>query len=415
MAEWKLKIRAFLTDNRTLFGVWFLVGLLAGLTKLNPVRHNNYDIFCGVFRHLIDGLNLYAAYPAEYHDINHYGPVFSLIIAPFAMMPLWLGMTLWCVALAMFLYWAVRQPQFSRAQQIFIIWFCAHELLTALFMQQFNVAIAAIIVFSYVLVEREQEPWAALLIMIGTLVKIYGIVGLAFWLFSKHKGKFILWLIIWAAVLFVAPMAISSPAYIVDQYQEWFYNILAKNDANLFSDMQNISLLGFVRKTAYACTFGMTALRSVINHVTLPIDSWCTRYSDLWIILPGMLLFAAPLLRLKQWQNTYFRQALLASVLMFVCLFSTGTESNGYIIALVGVVLWYTACPWKRNGWDIALLVFVFILTSMSPSDLFPRYIRTEFVRPLALKALPVIIVWLQLIGEMILRDYSETTAIDNH
>lgn len=415
MAEWKRKISAFLTDNRTLFGLWFIIGLVSALTKLSPARHNNFSIFRGVFWHAWNGLDLYAAYPAEYYDINHYGPFFSLVIAPFAALPVWAGMTLWCVALAMFLYWAVRQPVFSRAQQIFIIWFCAHELLTALFMQQFNVAIAAIIVLSFYFVEREKEPWAALLIMIGTFVKIYGIVGLAFWLFSKHKTKFILWLFIWAVVLFVAPMAISSPAYIIDQYQNWFFNIIAKNDANLFSDMQNISLLGFVRKAGYACAFGMDGLREVINHVHPAIDSVWTNYSDLWLIVPGMLLFAAPLLRFKQWTNSMFRQALLASVLMFVCLFSTGTESNGYIIALVGVVIWYTACPWRRNGWDIALMVFVFILTSMSPSDLFPRYIRSEFVRPLALKAFPVIIVWIQLVVEMLLRDYSAPQSTDTH
>ena len=62
-----------------------------------------------------------------------------------------------------------------------------------------------------------------------------------------------------------------------------------------------------------------------------------------------------------------FRQTLLASVLMFVVLFSTGSESSGYIIPFVGVVIWYTAAPWQRTGWDVALLVFVFILSSLSP------------------------------------------------
>jgi hypothetical protein len=92
---------------------------------------------------------------------------------------------------------------------------------------------------------------------------------------------------------------------------------------------------------------------------------------------------------------------------MFTVLFSTGSESSGYIIALVGVVIWYTAVPWQRNRWDVALLVFVFVLSILSPSDLFPAYLRKEWVQPYALKALPVTIVWLKLCWEMWTRDYS--------
>jgi hypothetical protein len=92
---------------------------------------------------------------------------------------------------------------------------------------------------------------------------------------------------------------------------------------------------------------------------------------------------------------------------MFVVLFSTGSESSGYIIPFVGIVIWYTAAPWQRTGWDVFLLVFVFILSSMSPSDLFPAYLRKEFVQPYALKALPVTIIWLKLCYEMVTKDYS--------
>jgi hypothetical protein len=93
--------------------------------------------------------------------------------------------------------------------------------------------------------------------------------------------------------------------------------------------------------------------------------------------------------------------------MMIIVLFSTGSESSGYITPLIGVVIWYTAVPWKRTKWDVALLVFVFILSSMSPSDLFPAYLRREFVQPYALKALPVTIVWFKLCYEMLTKDYA--------
>ena len=314
--------------------------------------------------------------------MNHYGPFFSLIIAPFAVVPWWLGLVLWCVALSMFLYWAVRKSTLNRYQQIFIFWFCAHELLTALFMQQFNIAIAAIILLSFWLVEKERDEWATLFIVIGTLVKLYGIVGLAFFLFSKHKVKYILSFIIWSAVLFCLPMLYSGIDYQLGQYAAWFQCLTEKNAENTDSIAQNISLLGMAHR--------LTKLH----------------FSDLYIILPGLLLFAAPYLRFRQYAHTAFRQTLLASVLMFVCLFSTGTESSGYIIALTGCCIWYTAAPWKRTRWDVALMVFAFILTSLSPSDLFPAWLRKEIVQPYALKALPVSLIWFKLCAEILLCNY---------
>ena len=122
-----------------------------------------------------------------------------------------------------------------------------------------------------------------------------------------------------------------------------------------------------------------------------------------------MALFAIPYLRIKQYANEGFRQTILASALMFICLFSTGTESSGYIIALTGVAIWFTASPWQRDKCDIALMVFAFILTSLSPSDLFPAYIRKEWVQPYALKALPVAIIWFKLCYEIMTKDYKDT------
>lgn len=373
----------FWRNRYTVMGLWLLMGLIAGLTKMSLHRCNNFLIFKGVFWHTINQSSLYAPYPDEYFDVNHYGPLFSLIIAPFAVVPHWMGMILWCTGLAAFAWWAVRRSTLSWSQQVFAYWFCAHELLTALFMQQFNIAIAGIIILSYFFVERGKDHWATLLIVIGTLVKLYGIVGLAFFFFSKHKLKFILSGIAWTILLLALPMLISSPEYIINTYQEWFSELATKNADNLFATHQNISLLGIVRKVSGIAT-----------------------YSDMWLIVPGLLLFCAPYLRFGQWQHLAFRQMFLASVLMFVCLFSTGTESSGYVIAMLGCVVWYVCAPWTRSRIDLALMVFVFILTSLSPSDLFPRPAR-EFVWAYGLKAFPVCLVWFKLIYEMLTRDYS--------
>lgn len=375
--------RPFFSDPRTLLGLWLLLGLISALMKFN--KCNNFLIFKYVFWHTWEQTSLYAPYPADYWDTNHYGPFFSLVIAPFAVMPHPLGLIFWHVLMALALFVAIRKLPMKQGKQIFCYWFCAHELLTALFMSQFNIIIAAIIIASFYCIEKEKDIMAAFLIMAGTFVKLYGIVGLAFFFFSRHKVRLVAALVGWAVLFFVLPMLISSPEYVIEQYREWYVSLSGKNMENMFSGGQNQSLLGLVRKISHVAT-----------------------YSDLWLIVPGILAFCYPYLRLKQYKNIPFRYAFLASTLMFVVLFSTGSESSTYIIALLGVAIWYVTAPWKRSRWDVALMVFAFILTSMSPSDLFPAFIRKNYVQPYALKALPCVLVWFKLVYEMATRNYSE-------
>ena len=130
------------------------------------------------------------------------------------------------------------------------------------------------------------------------------------------------------------------------------------------------------------------------------------QYSDLLILAPALVLFALPYLRFKEWRNEGFRTTILASVLLFTVLFSTGSESSSYIIALSGVCVWYFAAPWQRGKADIWLLVFVFLLSSMGSSDLYPRTIKREYIQAYSLKALPCLIVWLKLCWEMMTKSY---------
>ena len=387
MMNWNERLKAL--AERPLFNryapigvVWAVAAIAAALLKF---PNNNFTIFRHVFWHVWEGLPLYVPYPEVYHDVNLYGPVFSCVVAPFAVCPPLMGLVLWLLAMAGLLFVAVRKLPIERRGRIFIAWFCANELFTALSMAQFNVAIAALLILTFVLIDEGHEGWAALMIAVGTFVKLYGIVGLAFFFFVRRKGRFLGALAGWSVVLFLLPMLLSSPEYIVGQYGAWAEALTVKNDANLFALRQNISLLGMVRKI-----------------------SGRADYSDLWLIVPGLILFALPYLRLDQYRHRAFRLMFLASVMLFVVLFSTGSESSGYIIALTGVAIWYVGVPRRRSRWDLALLIFALLLTSFSPSDLFPRRIYHHYIIPYALKALPCVMVWLKLMWEMMTRDYGE-------
>lgn len=380
-----------LKEYKTIFYAWIATGIIYALVKLLIGKYNNYLIFKNVFWHTVDNLPLYAEYPAEYYDYNHYGIIFSLIIAPFAIMPDWLGIVLWIIANTTLLFFAIKQLPLDHNKKVFIYWFSFIELLTAQAMQQFNISVAAIIILAFVFIQQKKDFWAAAIIILGFFVKIYPIVGLAFFFFSKNKLKLIASCIFWAIIFFLLPALYTSGLdYVISQYQEWFARLEVKNELNKFATSQNISLLGMVRKI-----------------------SGNGNYSDLLLIIPGLILFFIPYLRIKQYKNMNFRLMLLANVLLFTVLFSTGSEGSGYITAMIGVAIWYVCSPSEYKKYNKYLMIITLITVAVSSTELVPPIIRKGFIVPYVFKSWACIVVWLTICYEMIFLDF-EKKDIDN-
>ena len=372
-------IAKLLNNKKIILAIWILLATISAIKQYLIGNNNNYLIFKNVFNHTLEQKSLYATYPNLYFDHNHYGPVFSLFIAPFAILPDGIGMVLWCIFNALVLVYAISQINIESSKINLILWICAHEFLTAILGQQFNPIMTSIIILSYVLIEKEKDFWSACLIVLGTFIKLYGIVGLAFFFFSKQKLKFIASFVFWSVVFFVLPMAISSPEFILNSYSEWFARLVEKNNENAaLTSMQDISIMGMVRKT-----------------LNMP------HLSNMLFLLPGLLLFGLPYLRFNMFSNKKFQLLLLSSVLIFTVIFSSGSESPTYIIAFAGVAIWFVIQE-EKTKWTWFLFIFAMILTSFSPSDIIPKFIRETYVKPYALKALPCVLIWFQIIYELL-------------
>lgn len=379
------KVTRVLTSKPFVLTLWFglcLFPVIKSVIEGHDHIHNNYFVYKGNFFHVINQQNLYAYYPKEYFDLNHYGPIFSLVIAPFALMPDWLGVLLWVVFTAWLLLKSIQQLPISEKHYLLVILLCAHELMTSTANVQINPLVAALIIFTFVFIRNGKDFWAGLTIALGIFIKLYGVVGLAFFFFSKDKIKLIGSLLFWSAVLFVLPMVISSPSFIVKTYHDWYIDLVAKNAENETSTRVDVSVMGMIRKIA------------------LP------NLSNIVVLIPGVILFGLSYLRVKAFKNFNYQLLILASTLIFPVIFSTGSESPTYIIAFVGVAIWFINAERPLTWLDISLLVFALILTSLSPSDLFPRSIKKNYVDPYALKALPCFLIWLKIIYETLFRKF---------
>jgi hypothetical protein len=94
--------------------LWLLLSILAVSAELARDSIGNYRIFQGVFWHSLHQTDLYALYPSEYQDSNHYGPFFSLVIMPFAVLPEYVGCFLWVIANTLVLLYAIKTLELGK-------------------------------------------------------------------------------------------------------------------------------------------------------------------------------------------------------------------------------------------------------------------------------------------------------------
>ncbi|RZK60138.1 MAG: DUF2029 domain-containing protein [Pedobacter sp.] len=354
------------------FAFWMLITVFCTLQSIVSHRYNNYLIFENTFRNLIHQTSFYASYPVIHFDINHYGPVFSIFIAPFAMLPNAVGLFFWNLFNAVILFKAIESIPLQNKNSIYFI--AIPCLITASLSEQFNPAVGAFIILSYTLLNKDKGLWSTMLIMLGTFIKLYGIVGLAFFFFVKDKKRFVIYLFIWALVFFIMPMVFSSPSFVISSYKEWGASLIDKNASNITEPTLDISIMGFVRTlfTGYGI-------------------------SNMVFLILGVLIFALPYLRLKAYSNTNFQLLILGSTLMFPVLFSTGTEDCTYIIASASVGIWYLIS--ERKSWKTVLVVVAILLSLNLPLVLF-RKLATQNPISLTVLSLPFFIIWILIIME---------------
>ncbi|WP_207428609.1 glycosyltransferase family 87 protein [Pedobacter sp. SYSU D00535] len=361
--------------TRLLLVLWIILPVVSAVKQVSTNSHNNYLIFKHVFINTLNNHPLYQRQPEYFLDNNHYGPFFGLFFAPFALLPDMAGAVLWALFNSLMLFWAIWKLPLTVKQRNLILLISTHELITSLLNLQINPFTTALVIFTYIFAIKHKEILAGLMIAIGFLIKLYGIVGFAFILFARRYVVFVVSFAAFTVLLALLPLFISSWTFQLEGYHDWAAALSRKNGLNLTSTMQNVSVMGLIQRNIYP-------------------DA-----PTAYILGVGLILMSAMvLLNFKQLSNDRYRMLLLAAVLLFAVLFSTGSESATYIIAFVGVAIWYVTKP-QKNAWDHFLLIFALVLTSLSPTDLFPAEART-FIREHRLKALPCLLVWLEVLRE---------------
>lgn len=365
--------KKILENNNQVAFIWFGLVFLTLLSAVLNHSLNNFIIFKQSFFHLQQKLNLYSIYPNEYWDHYYYSPTFAVLVAPFALIPSLVAPFAWGLFDAGVLYFAIRKLPIRAFYQNGILLLSVNEMMNASGNLQSNGLIAGLIILSFVFLLKQKEHSATLFLLVGFFIKLYGIVGLAFFFFSKQKSKYTLYLLLWIIVLVLLPLIITSPEFLLQSYKDWFASLSVKSNFDLtrdmYTNMVDVSIQGMIKR--------------VFN---LPL------LNKFYFIIPGLILFASQYTKIKYFNHLVYQLYILCSVMLFLIIFNTGSESPTYIIGVVPICLWYVLQ--RKTTLVNTVFIIAIFFSSFSYSDLFTPWLRTYIMIPYALKVVGCFLIW---------------------
>lgn len=340
---------------------------------------NNYTIFEYSWTHLIDNVNLYATSP-DHYDLYKYSPTFAVFMAPFSAMPRCLGLIFWNMLNMLLPVWAVSKLNITQKQKNLILFLVMIELLSSVQNSQSNGIMLALIIGAFAFFEKGKPVIAMLFICLGFYIKIFAAVAAMMFLFYPQKGKSIVSGAIIVVVLGLLPLVVVPWHELVAQYENW-WQLLANDPPG----GMNYSFMTLLERTV-----GLKA-------------------GDIYFLVPGVILLLAPLARMKHYGESSFRFLYLCSVLIWVVIFNHKAESPTYCIAFIGIAMWFILGE-KTDLRKIAMLL-AFILVALAPTDLFPKYVRVNYLDPYALKALMPVLIWLWITWDLLTKNFTRPIA----
>ena len=357
------------TNLNFILGLYLFLSTSASIHKFLTHKLANYMTFSTSFWNMFKGINPY------YQVLEYkYSPAFCLLMGPMAVLPDWLGAVIWNGINTLILYFGVTRLKIENSKKVFILWFIIFEYLTSIQNLQSNVLVTGLILLAFSFFENEKNFWASLVVVLLFFIKIFGAgIGLIF-LFYPKKTRFFLYSGFWTLVLIFAPLIIVPWDFFITLYRSWW----------------------LVMSTDFSASMGVS-LMAIINMLIKIPKAYIQVVGLILLIIPIIInLRRYPLL--GKFSSYTYRLMFVSSILIWMIIFNHKAESPTYIVAVTGVAIWSVLSEGltKTTLLDKILMILVFVFTTLSPTELFPKMIF-RFVDYNIVKALPCILVWIKI------------------
>lgn len=227
----------FFYSRRNLYMIGFLLAFIVTLLEFIRGRHQNFMVFSDATQFFWQGISPYTTEFVEAHGRYFlYSPVFTVLFAPFAYLPAWLGPFAWNLFNYSLFFMAIftLPQQFTQQQKCRMFLFLLLILGQSLLSFQYNITVAYLFLFAYTLLEKDRGFLAVLLIMISGCTKVYGIFELALLLCYPHVWRNFGYAVTMGIVLLALPLIKIAPADLLPYYEEWCHSLAVHQSAGAY-------------------------------------------------------------------------------------------------------------------------------------------------------------------------------------
>lgn len=329
-------------------------------------RYNNFSIFRSSFDILRSGQDLYIHHPEYYWDLYKYSPTFALMMAPFYYLPIPIGLLFWNGINTLSLIWGIIRLDLTPQKRLIFFAIIFQTMLTSMQNSQSNGLMAGIILIALTYFEKEQQSKGLIAIISSAFVKIFSLgLGLIVIPFIRKKTIIptVILSLLTLIILIALPLILIPFDELLWQYQNWL-RMLKTDDAQSYG----YSVMGVLNSW-----FGYSGKNAPVQ-------------------LIGLILLVLPLVQFSKYNNPIFQRLFTASVAIWLLIFNHKSESPTFIVGLTGVALWWVTVRFTRL--HLGLLILVLIFASISPTDLFPAYLRKTYINPFCLHAFALMVLW---------------------
>jgi hypothetical protein len=345
-------LRRLVSSERGWLALFVVTAVVATAVCVGRVC-NNFLIFRSAFDHLRAGVDLYSPHPAEHADLFKYSPTFALAFGPFRALPYAPALLAWNLLNVLLIYAGLRLVLLP-GERLAALQLTGIGLITTVDGTQSNGLVAAAILLAFAALERERLRLAAAAIASGILIKLFPAAALALAAPRRDRAKFALGFVAVFALMLAAPLVVTSLSTLVAQYRSWY-------------GMGSVDALDR----------GASVMR--LLHLLFGYDgpNWPVQ-------LAGTLLLLLPLAR-GTWSDARRRKLFLASLLVYSVIFNHKAEQPSFVIAIVGVAIWYAVRP-RSLARDLlagavilaTVPVFVVVAVPWLPGGLMPSLLMTS-------------------------------------
>lgn len=360
------RVKKMFLDIRFITSLYLLAALVVSIQKIYSGALNNVLIFRYSFVNLINKVDLYSLHPEQHLDYYKYSPAFAIFMAPFAAIPSQVGAVVWNLLNAVIFLLGIKSLDIEKKYKTIFLWLCFFEYMTSMNYFQSNVMMAGLMMMVFSCLAKTRPVLSGFISTILFNIKIFGAgVASVFLLYSK-KRWFIISAVLSSLVLAVVGILLSSFSYTYEMYLSWLKLLLWDFDASL----------------------GVSVMALINQYILMP---------KLWIQLAGTALTFSPIVICWfKGPRGVSRVALVSAIMIWSVIFNHKAETATYIIAVTGAVLWFVYS--SKTILDKILIGLVFIFTTLSPTEFFPKVLVEILGGKDFVKLVPCVLLWIKIL-----------------